>query len=88
MNSYAGAGLLAVGGSAGLTIAVMSVAFADQLGDIGSRALVVWGTVLIAVSTYVCVTTRFPVVPKGRIGAVVFAAFTAVVLPVVTFLLS
>lgn len=88
MNSYAGAGLLAIGGPAGLTIAIMSVAFADHLGEIGSRALVVWGTLFIAISTHVCVTTRFPTVPKGRIGTAVFAVFTAVVLPVVTFLLS
>ncbi|MEU0505892.1 hypothetical protein [Nocardia sp. NPDC005998] len=88
MNNYAGAGLLAIGGPAGLTIAIMSVAFADHLGDIGSRALVVWGTLFIAVSTHVYVTTRFPTVPKGRIGTAVFALFTAVVLPVVTFLLS
>ncbi|WP_433193510.1 hypothetical protein ACQP1G_32725 [Nocardia sp. CA-107356] len=88
MNNYAGAGLLVIGGPAGLTIAIMSVAFADHLGDIGSRALVVWGTLFIAVSTHVYVATRFPAVPKGRIGTAVFAIFTAVVLPVVTFLLS
>lgn len=88
MNSHAGVGLLAVGGPAGLTIAIMAVAFANRLGDIGSRALVVWGTTFIAIGTYVYVTTKFPAIPKGRLGAGVFAAFTAVVLPVVTFLLS
>lgn len=88
MNSYAGAGTLAIGAPAGATIAIMSVAFADPLGEIGSRALVVWGTLFIAIGTYVFVTTRFPAIPKVRTGAIVFAGFTAVVLPILTFLLS
>lgn len=88
MNSHAGALLFAVGGSAGLTIAILAVIFADDLKEIGSRALVVWGTLFVAVGTFSLVSTRFPATPNGRIAAAVFAAFTAVVLPVVTFLLS
>ncbi len=34
------------------------------------------------------IATRLPSVPKGRTAAAVFAAYTAVILPVVTFLLS
>ncbi|WP_280195972.1 hypothetical protein [Nocardia farcinica] len=88
MNSHAGAALLAVGGPAGLTIALLAVAFADQLGKAGSRALVVWGVLFIAVGTFAAISTRLPAVPNGRIAAAVFAAYTAVVLPVITFLLS
>ncbi|WP_054814468.1 prenyltransferase/squalene oxidase repeat-containing protein [Nocardia arizonensis] len=88
MNSHAGAALLAVGGPAGLTIALLAVRFADDLGKIGSRALVVWGVLFIATGTFASVSTRLPTVPNGRIAAAVFAAYTAVVLPVVTFLLS
>ncbi|MEU0540560.1 hypothetical protein ABZ319_11860 [Nocardia sp. NPDC005978] len=88
MNSYAGAAVLAIGAPSGATIAILAVAFANRLGDIGSRALVVWGTLFIALGTYLYVTTRFPAIPKVRTGALVFAGFTAVILPVLTFLLS
>lgn len=88
MNSHAGAALLAMGGSAGLTITLLAVAFAGELGTVGSRALVVWGVLFIAAGTFASLATRLPSVPNGRIAALVFAAYTAVVLPVVTFLLS
>ncbi|MFI7669014.1 hypothetical protein [Nocardia sp. NPDC049526] len=88
MNSHGGALVLAATGSAGLTIAVLAVIFADELGVVGSRTLVVWGTLFIALGSFTGVATRLPSVPKVRIAAAVFAAFTAVVLPVVTFLLS
>ncbi|MCP9620343.1 hypothetical protein FOH10_23715 [Nocardia otitidiscaviarum] len=88
MNSHAGAALLAVGGASGLTIALLAVAFADDLGEAGSRALVVWGVLFVALGTLAGISTRLPSVPNGRIAAAVFAAYTAVVLPVVTFLLS
>ncbi|WP_306361397.1 hypothetical protein [Nocardia sp. CC227C] len=88
MNSHAGAALLAVGGASGLTIALLAVAFADDLGEAGSRALVVWGVLFVALGTFAGISTRLPSVPNGRIAAAVFAAYTAVVLPIVTFLLS
>ncbi|NUP25293.1 MAG: hypothetical protein HOQ36_17550 [Nocardia sp.] len=88
MNSYAGAMTLAAALPAGLTIALLAVLFADDLGVVVSRSLVVWGTFFVALGTYTGIATRLPSVPKARTAAAVFAAFTAVILPVVTFLLS
>ncbi|MGW5388440.1 hypothetical protein [Nocardia sp. NPDC003963] len=88
MNSYAGAMTLAAALPAGLTIALLAILFADDLGVVVSRSLVVWGTFFVALGTYTGIATRLPSVPKARTAAAVFAAFTAVILPVVTFLLS
>jgi hypothetical protein len=88
MNNYAGAMTLAAALPAGVTIAMLAVLFADELGVVVSRSLVVWGTLFVALGTYTGIATRLPSVPKARTAAVVFAAFTAVILPVVTFLLS
>uniref|UniRef100_UPI0024538886 hypothetical protein n=1 Tax=Nocardia carnea TaxID=37328 RepID=UPI0024538886 len=88
MNSYAGGLTLAAAAPAGLTIALLAVFFAADLGVVASRALVVWGTFFVALGTYTGIATRLPSVPKGRTAAAVFAAYTAVILPVVTFLLS
>lgn len=88
MNSYAGGLTLAAAAPAGLTIVLLAVFFARDLGVVASRALVVWGTFVIALGTYTGIATRLPSVAKGRTAAAVFAAYTAVVLPVVTYLLS
>jgi hypothetical protein len=88
MNSWAGAVVLALAGSAGGSTAVLAVALRRHLGTAGSRALVVWGMAFVAVALFIYLTTRLPRVSAARIGGLVFAAFTAVVLPVVTFLLS
>ncbi|WP_459545235.1 hypothetical protein [Nocardia sp. X0981] len=88
MNSYAGAVTLAAAAPAGVTIALLAVVFAEELGVVVSRSLVVWGTFFVALGTYTGLATRLPSVPKGRTAAAVFAAYTAVILPVVTFLLS
>lgn len=88
MNSYSGAAVLGATGLSGLTIAILGVMFAGDLGEIGSRALVVWGTLFLALGAFTGVATRLASVTKTRIATAVFAAYTAVVLPVVTFLLS
>ncbi len=88
MNSWAGAVLLAVGLFSGATTAVLSVALRKQLGGAGSRALVVWGTAFIAVGTFGYLAVRLPETPNGRIAAAVFAAFTALILPVLSYVLS
>lgn len=88
MNSRAGAWFLATSGTAGLTISTMSAALVGTLGKVASRSLVVWGTLFVAVGLFGFVATRMPATPNGRIAAAVFAVFTALVLPVVTFLIS
>ncbi|MFE3759240.1 prenyltransferase/squalene oxidase repeat-containing protein [Nocardia tengchongensis] len=88
MNSLAGAMEVAIGVPAGLTISLFAVGFADDLGKVGSRALLVWGMLFVAAATLIGLTTRLPHVSKRRIAALVFAASTAVVLPIVSFLLT
>lgn len=88
MNNDAGAMTLAAAVPAGLTIALLAIVFADDLGVVVSRSLVVWGSFFVAIGTFTGIATRLPSVPKGRTAAAVFAAYTAVILPVVTFLLS
>lgn len=88
MNSWAGAVLLAIGALSGLTTTVLSVVLGEHLGLAGSRALVVWGTVFISIGVFAYLAVRLPETPNGRIAAAVFAAFTALILPIITFLLS
>ncbi|MEU2036145.1 hypothetical protein [Nocardia amamiensis] len=88
MNSPAGAAFLAMGAAAGFTIVTLALIFTTPLGEIASRALVAWGTVFVFLGIYGFAATRLNSLPKGKVGAVVFAAFTAVVFPVVAFLLA
>ncbi|MGW5519503.1 hypothetical protein [Nocardia africana] len=88
MNSTAGQALLVLAVSAGATVFALAVGFHTVFGTVGSRALVVWGTVLVAVGAYCGLATRFPRLPKRRVASAVFAAFTALVMPVVTYLLA
>jgi hypothetical protein len=88
MNSWAGAAILSLGLLTGATIIAMSVGFQHQLGDVGSRALVVWGMIPPALSTFAYTCVRLPSTSNGKIAAVVFSAFTALMLPIVTFLLA
>lgn len=88
MNSPAGAACMVAGGAAGATIITLALIFADPLGDVASRALVAWGIAFVFLGIYGFAATRLNTIPKGRVGAVVFAAFTAVVFPVVSFLLG
>lgn len=88
MNSGAGAAFLGVGALSGLTTAVMAVALEEHLGDGGSRALLVWGTAFVSLGTFAFLAVRLPRHANGRIAAGVFAAFTALVLPVLFYLLS
>ncbi len=88
MNSPAGAAFFALGSSAGVTIALLALLFAEELGKVGSRALVAWGVLCAFLGIYGFAATRLPRIGKRKVAAVTFAAFTAVVFPVVTFLLS
>ncbi|MFI5716597.1 hypothetical protein [Nocardia sp. NPDC051750] len=88
MNSPAGAAFLAVGASAGFTIVMLALLFARPLGELGSRALVAWGTFLVFLGIYGFAATRLTRLSKRRVAAVVFAAFTAIIFPVVAFLLA
>ncbi len=88
MNSSAGAIMLVFGLLTGATIIALSVAFRDNLGTTASRALVVWGTLPPAIATAAFTCVRLNSVSNRKIVAAVFAAFTALLLPVVTFLLA
>ncbi|MGW4284582.1 hypothetical protein [Nocardia sp. NPDC004750] len=88
MNSPAGAAFLAMGAASGSTIVSLALIFADRLGDVASRALVSWGTLFVFLGIYGFAATRLNSIPKAKVGAVVFAAFTAIVFPVVAFLLA
>jgi len=88
MNSWAGLVLLVLGTLSGGTTAVLAVVLENSLGEAGSRGLVVWGAGLIAVGVFGYLVVRLPATSNGRIAAAVFTAFTALVIPVVTFLLS
>ncbi|MBF6175213.1 hypothetical protein [Nocardia blacklockiae] len=75
-------------GAAGLTISLLAVLFADPLGRIGSRSLVAWGMVFVAVGTYEGIAVRLPRLSRRRIAAAVLGTYTAVVLPLMAFLLT
>jgi hypothetical protein len=87
MNSGAGNLGLASCGLGGLTILALAIVFTDELGPLAYRGLVVWGACLVALGVFVCLATRL-VRLRRRIAAWTFAGFTAVVLPVLTFLLA
>ena len=88
MNSWAGLVLLSVGLLTGATIISLAIGFKHQLGDVASRALVVWGMAPPALSAFVYACVRIPGASNRRIAAVVFAGCTALLLPIVTFLLA
>jgi hypothetical protein len=88
MNSWAGSFLLSVGLLTGATIIAMAIGFQHQLGQVGSRALVVWGMAPPAISTFAYACVRLPRTSNLRIAALVFSGFTALLLPIVTFLLA
>jgi hypothetical protein len=88
MNSPAGAAFLAMGAASGSTIVTLALIFAGRSGEIASRALVSWGLTFVFLGIYGFAATRLNSIPKGKVGAVVFAAFTAIVFPVVAFLLA
>jgi hypothetical protein len=87
MNSGAGNIGLVSCGLGGLTILVLAVVFAAELGPIAYRGLVIWGACLVALGVFVVLATRL-VRFRRRIPAWTFAGFTALVLPVLTFLLA
>ncbi|MGF6885374.1 hypothetical protein ABIA39_004084 [Nocardia sp. GAS34] len=87
MNAHAGTALWICGVAAGLTIAAMAIVFSGHLGHIGSRALTAWGMLFVALGTYAGIGTRLPRIPRGQIATTIFGTYTAVVLPLIAFLL-
>lgn len=88
MNSWAGVVLLCLGFLTGMTIIALAIGFQRQLGEVLSRALVVWGMTPPAISTFAFACVRLPAISNRKIAAAVFASFTALLLPIVTFLLA
>ncbi len=88
MNGHAGTALWFCGVAAGLTITVMALVFSYDLGRVGSRALAAWGMLFVTLGTYAGIATRMPRMPRGQIATAVFGTYTAVVLPVIAFLLT
>ncbi|MFD3707124.1 hypothetical protein ACFWUP_28650 [Nocardia sp. NPDC058658] len=87
MNSFTGVAVFVLCSAAALTIALIAAIYRESIG-IPSRILFVWGTVFFAIGVLTWATSRFPNVSSGRIAAGVFAGFTAVVLPIVTYVNS
>ena len=88
MNSWAGAVLLCLGILGGTTIIALAIGFQTRLGEVASRGLVIWGMIPPAVSTFAFLCVRIPAVSNRKIAAAVFVGFTALLLPIVTFLLA
>ncbi|UGT54433.1 hypothetical protein [Nocardia asteroides] len=88
LNSATGLAVFALCALAAITIALVVVIFNDKLGDFASRALLVWSTGYFAIGALIWLVSRFPAVSSTRIAAGIFAGFTAVVLPIVTFMFS
>ena len=88
MNGHAGAALWLSGVAAGLTITVMAIVLSGDLGRIGSRALAAWGMLFVTLGTYTGLATRLPRLPRGQIAGAIFGTYTAVVLPLIAFLLT
>ncbi|GGN94366.1 hypothetical protein [Nocardia rhizosphaerihabitans] len=86
INSYAGLAAFAVCAVAAITVAVVVALFRTKIGDVAARALLVWSTGYFALGALAWLVSRFPTVSAARIAAGVFAGFTAVVLPIVTFM--
>ncbi|WP_336086113.1 hypothetical protein [Nocardia sp. SSK8] len=92
MNSSAGAAVFGAAAAAGITIITLALAFdkgiVEPLGEVSSRALVVWGSLLIWFGSYCWAATVFARHRSGRVGTLVFAAATTIVFPTVAFLLG
>lgn len=88
MNSWAGLVLLSVGLLTGITIITLAIGLKQQLGNVASRALVVWGIAPPAFSVFLYTCVRLPGTSNRKIAALVFAGFTALLLPIITFLLA
>jgi len=88
MNGHAGTVLWFCGVAAGLTITVMAILLSGDLGRIGSRTLAAWGMLFVALGTYAGIATRLPRLPRGHIATAVFGTYTAVILPLIQFLLT
>ncbi|MFC6013003.1 hypothetical protein [Nocardia lasii] len=93
INSHAGFAMFLLAAAAGLTIVGLGGLLKSQQGpdaSLPARAsaggLVVWGTVVLAFGTLAWLTSRFPSTSARAIAAGVFGGFTAVVLPVVTYM--
>lgn len=92
MNSHAGAAVFVLATLAGLTIvglaAMLKLSFEEEerLGIRLAGSLVVWGIAVVALGALAWLTSRFPTRSARGIAAGVFAGFTALVLPIVMYL--
>lgn len=93
MNSHAGFAMFVLASAAGLTIVGLGALLKAGLAEdapLPERAaaggLIVWGTFVLAFGTLAGLTSRFPNVSQRAIAAGVFGGFTAVVLPIVTYI--
>lgn len=91
MNSFAGFAVFLLALTAGLTIVAHGAELnaryenPDWPVKLAARALVIWGTTVIAFGTLTWLTSRFPSSSARVVAAAVFGGFTAVVLPIVTY---
>ncbi|MEV0686635.1 hypothetical protein AB0I35_22460 [Nocardia sp. NPDC050378] len=92
MNSSAGAAVFALGSAAGLTVIILALMFDEgqltELGEVRSRALVVWGSLMISFGLYCWAATVFTKLPTNRVGTFIFAGATTIAFPTMTFLLG
>ena len=88
MNSTAGALTMFLGVAAGATILVLALQLQDSIPIAEGRGLVVWSLALITFALYTYVTLRLPQIPDRVVAAAAFTVFTAIALPVITYLLS
>jgi hypothetical protein len=88
MNSWAGAVVFFTSLVASLTIAALTIAFQEDLGNIGSGLLLMWSTFFLAGGSFVFASVRLPKVSNGRIALVIFTAFTAIFLPIIFFVFA
>jgi hypothetical protein len=88
MNSWAGALILLIGALAGLTVAAFAIGFQDPLGNAGSRLLLIWSLLFLAGGAFSFALVRWPDLPRSRIALGLFTAFSAILLPIVFFVLE
>lgn len=93
LNSYAGFVTFVLAVAAGLTIVGLGAVLKAGLDDdaalpsrIAADGLIVWGTFVLAFGTLAWLTSRFPKASSRAIAAGVFGGFTALVLPIMTYL--
>jgi hypothetical protein len=88
MNSTAGGLTLLLCVSSGATILTLALELRNHMPAAEGRALVIWGVALLSFGGYVYAALRLPRTANKVVAAVSFSFFTALALPIVTYLLS